>query len=78
MKLPTPFYSLPTTLNPRQALLVALLATLLFSSAPSSIRSVHLGSVALGICRLGLASLGMTVLLAMRWSQTRTYLKHWN
>jgi len=65
-------------LNPRQALLLALAATLLFSSAPASIRTVGLDSFALGICRLGLASLGMTTLLAWRLPQTRTMLAQWN
>ena len=69
----------PTShLNSRQALFVALAATLLFSSAPASIRAVSLGAIALGICRLGLASLGMTALLAMRWPQTRTHLARWD
>ena len=65
-------------MTPRQALLVALFATLLFASAPSSIRAVHFDTVALGICRLGIASFGMTVLLALRWPRTRTYLQQWN
>ncbi len=65
-------------LNPRQALLVALFATLLFSSGPTSVRIVHLDSIALGICRLALASLGMTTLLAYRWPESRTSLQQWN
>ena len=37
-----------------------------------------LDAFALGICRLGLASLGMTVLLACRWTETRSLLEQWN
>lgn len=39
---------------------------------------MHLDAIALGICRLGLASLGMTLLLALRWSRTESYLQQWN
>ncbi|MGI9428438.1 MAG: DMT family transporter [Bythopirellula sp.] len=56
---------------PRQALHTALFAVLLFASAPTCVRSVHLDAIALGLCRLGLASLGMTVFLGFRWSDTR-------
>ncbi len=69
---------LATPLPSRHALLIALFATLLFSSAPSAIRAVRLDAFALGILRLGLASLGMTAVLAWRWPETRTALKQWD
>ena len=65
-------------MNSRKALLIALFAVLLFSSAPVCVRIVHLDSISLGIVRLGLASLGMTTLLAFRWSETRSSLRLWN
>jgi len=58
--------------------LIAIFATLLFSSAPAGIRAVGLDAFALGICRLGLASLGMTALLAWHWPRTREHLRQWN
>ncbi len=51
---------------------------LLFSSAPAGIRAVHLDALALGVCRLTIASLGMTLLLALRWQQTKKDLQQWN
>jgi len=65
-------------LNPKQALFGALLATLVFASAPSCIRAVQLDAISLGIVRLALASAGMTVVLLVRRKLTLAELRSWS
>ena len=65
-------------LKPRQALLGALLATLLFASAPACIRTVQLDAISLGIVRLALASAGMTAVLLTERKLTITELRSWS
>ncbi|MCG8450998.1 MAG: DMT family transporter [Pirellulales bacterium] len=61
-------------MNSRQALLLAIGAVLLFSSAPAGVRAVSLNAYGLGILRLGLASAVMTAFLA--WRRQRPW--RWN
>jgi len=65
-------------LTPQQALLAALLATLVFSSAPTCIRAVQLDSISLGIVRLGMASLAMTCVLVAQRKLTFAELRSWS
>ncbi|MCA9231181.1 MAG: DMT family transporter [Planctomycetales bacterium] len=66
------------TLNPQQALILALLATCVFASAPSCIRAVHLDAISLGITRLGLASAAMTIVLLIQRKLTLAELRSWS
>lgn len=61
-------------MNSSRALLLAIGATLLFSSAPAGVRAVSQDAFGLGILRLSLASAGMTGLLL--WQRKR--LPCWN
>ncbi|HYO24147.1 MAG TPA: DMT family transporter [Lacipirellulaceae bacterium] len=49
-----------------RSLLKALIATVMFASAPACIRLVAMDSYALGVWRLSLAAVGMTILLRMQ------------
>lgn len=55
-----------------RAFLKALIATVLFASAPAGIAAVAMDSYALGIWRLSLAAAGMTVMLGMHGRSLRT------
>ena len=65
-------------MTPQQALLGALLATLVFSSAPACIRAVSLDTVSLGIVRLGMASAAMTCVLIVQRKLTLAELRSWS
>jgi len=65
-------------LKPQQALFCALLATLVFASAPSCIRAVQLDAISLGIVRLGLASVAMTIVLLVQHKLTFAELRSWS
>ncbi len=65
-------------MNSKQALFGALLATLVFASAPSCIRAVQLDAISLGIARLVLASAGMTVVLLVQRKLTFAELRSWS
>ena len=74
---PLPSCPKENSLNPKQALCGAFLATFVFASAPSCIRAVHLDAISLGIVRLGLASVGMTVVLIVQRKLTFAELRSW-
>lgn len=59
-------------------LLQALITILIFSSAPTCVRLVHLNAIALGVVRLGLASLGMTIFLLARGELSLARLRAWD
>ena len=65
-------------MTPRQALLGALLATFVFSSAPACIRAVQLDTVSLGIVRLAMASAAMTCVLLIQRKLTLAELRSWS
>lgn len=53
-------------MSSQRALLLALIATFFFSSAPAGVRAVSQDAYGLGIIRLSLASLGMTLILGIK------------
>jgi drug/metabolite transporter (DMT)-like permease len=55
-----------------RAHLKAIIATVLFASAPAGIAAVAMDSYALGVWRLSLAAAGMTVMLVMQGRSLRT------
>lgn len=65
-------------MTPRQALLGALLATFVFSSAPACIRAVKLDTISLGIVRLTMASVAMTCVLIVQRKLTFSELRSWS
>jgi drug/metabolite transporter (DMT)-like permease len=64
--------------HPRPILIVALIVTLIFSSAPAAIRSVQLDTISLGIVRLVLASFAMTIMSIGQRKLAISKLRHWS